>query len=448
MKEKLLRAAVPILCLGLVQCTSNDTSTDTPGTAFAVVRLTANGAADTTFGGGRGIVVTDIDPPAFDFAMAVAIQPTDNKIVVGGSDGLGGQGLTALVRYNADGTLDTTGFGTNGIVRTTLPSPASATALAIQGDGKIVAAALTFAPATSTTGITLIRYNANGTLDTAGFGTNGIAVPAPIGSGLAGDTCALLAQGAKFVVAGGSQNGNIVLYRYDSAGVLDPTFGALATPGKTTTSLGAATVAMSPAMAVQSDGRIILVTGNSSDQVVLRYSADGVLDTTFGGGVNGGIVTTDVGGSVNFANAVAVQPASMGDASNTDKIFVSGHALGNASDITLVRYTKDGLLDTTFNATGIVRTDLGATDNVFTVALQPQPAAAEPKILVSGNVGANGAAQTIVLRYNANGTPDTSFGNQGLLLVPLFGPSTIASGNAMVLQPVSAGLGIVVAGYD
>jgi uncharacterized delta-60 repeat protein len=447
MNRKFLRlVALPILCLGLAQCTSNNTTEDTQATAFAVLRLTANGAADTTFGAPKGIVVTDIDPPAFDFAMAVAIQPVDNKIVVGGSDGLGGQGLTALVRYNADGTLDTTGFGTNGtggIVRTTLPSPASATALAIQGDGKIVAAALTFAPMTSMTGITLIRYNTNGTLDTAGFGTSGIAAPAAIGRGLAGDTCALLAQGAKFVVAGGSQDGNIVLYRYDSAGALDQTFG---TNGKTVTSLGAATVAMSPAMAAQSDGRIILVTGNSNDQVVLRYSADGVLDTTFGG-APGGIVTTDVGGSVNFANAVAVQPASMGDPSNTDKIIVSGHALGNASDITLIRYNANGTLDPTFNATGIVRTDLGATDNVFTVALQPQPAA-EPKILVSGNFGANGVAQTIVLRYNASGTLDTGFGNQGLLLVPLFGPSTIASGNAMVLQPVSAGLGIVVAGYD
>jgi uncharacterized delta-60 repeat protein len=382
--------------------------------------------------------------------MAVAIQPTDNKIVVGGSDGLGGEGLTALVRYNADGTLDTTGFGTNGIARTTLPSPASATALAIQGDGKIVAAALTVTSTAASatgfnTGITLIRYNANGTLD-SGFGNGGIAAAAPIGSGLAGDTCALLAQGAKFVVAGASQDGNIVLYRYDSAGVLDTTFGAPATPGKTTTSLGTATVAMSPAMAAQSDGRIILVTGNSNDQVVLRYSADGAIDTTFGG-ATGGIVTTDMPGSVNFANAVAVQPASMGAAANTDKIIVSGHALGNASDISLVRYTKDGLLDTTFNTTGIVRTDLGATDNVFTVALQPQTAD-EPKILVSGNFGANGAAQTLVLRYNANGALDLTFANQGLLLVPLFGPSSIASGNAMVLQQVSAGLGIVVAGYD
>jgi uncharacterized delta-60 repeat protein len=377
--------------------------------------------------------------------MAVAIQPADNKIVVGGSDGLGGEGLTALVRYNADGTLDTAGFGTNGtggIVRTTLASPSSATAIAIQGDGKIVVAALAFAPATSNTSIVLIRYNSNGTLDTT-FGTSGIAAAAPIGSGLAGDTCALLAQGATFVVAGGSQDGNIVLYRYDSTGHLDPTFG---TGGKTITNLGLGTSTTPPAMAAQSDGRIIVVSGNGSDQVVLRYSADGALDTAFGG-VTGGIVTTDVGGGVNFANAVAVQPVSMGDPSNTDKIFVAGHALVNFSDITLVRYTKDGQLDSTFNGSGAVKTDLGATDNVFALALQSQPAA-EPKILVSGNTGGSGLAQIIVLRYNSTGAVDTTFGNQGLLAVPLFGPSTIASGNAMVLQPVSAGLGIVVAGYD
>ncbi len=328
--------------------------------------------------------------------------------------------------------------------------PASATAIAIQPvDFKIVVAALAFQATTNgagNTSIVLLRYNPNGTLDTASFGTNGIAAAAPIGSGLAGDTCALLAQGTKFVVAGGSQDGNIVLYRYDSAGVLDPTFG---TNGKTVTSLGVATVAMSPAMAAQSDGRIILVTGNSNDQVVLRYSADGALDTTFGG-ATGGIVTTDIGSSINYANAVAIQ--STGAPANLDKIVVVGHSnvSGATSDISLMRYTKDGVLDTTFGpgANGVVTTNIGNNqfDNAFSVVLQDL-GGGEPRILVSGNTGGGGISQTVVLRYISTGAPDASFGSAaiGQVLVPLVGPSTIASGNAIVLQP---GLGIVVTGYD
>jgi uncharacterized delta-60 repeat protein len=452
MKEKLLRVALPILCLGLVQCTSNTGTTSGAPTAFATLRLNpTTGIADSGFGG-TGIVVTRIDPTLFGFAMAAVVQPLDSRIVVGGSNGLAGQGQVALVRYNTDGSLDT-GFGIGGIVKTPLPLPtlpAFATAIAIQpADNKIVVAALAFEATTNgagNTSIVLLRYNPNGTLDTTNFGTNGIAAAAPIGSGNAGDTCALLVQGAKFVVAGGSQDGNIVLYRYDSTGALDPTFGALATPGKTTTSLGAATVAMSPAMAAQSDGRIILVSGNGSDQVVLRYSIDGALDMAFGG-ATGGIVTTDIGSSINYANAVAIQ--STGAPANLDKIVVVGHTglSDTTSDISLVRYSKDGVLDTTnFGPpSGFVTTDInGQFDNAFSVALQDL--GGEPRILVSGNTGFNGASQTVVLRYNSDGTADKTFGSAqiGLVRVPLVGPSTIASGNAIAIQP----LGIVVAGYD
>jgi uncharacterized delta-60 repeat protein len=197
-------------------------------------------------------------------------------------------------------------------------------------------------------------------------------------------------------------------------------------------------------MAAQSDGRIIVATRNGDDQAVLRYSVDGVLDTTFGPGT--GIVVTDIGASLNYANAVAIQ--STGASGNVDKIVVVGHSglSDSTSDISVVRYTKDGALDTTtFGSGGIVTTDInGQFDNAFSVALQDL--GGEPRILVAGNTGFNGASQTVVLRYNPDGTADTSFGSAkiGLVRVPLVGPSTIASGNAIAVQP----LGIVVTGYD
>jgi uncharacterized delta-60 repeat protein len=448
MKRKFLgRAAFPLLavCMGLVACAkTTTTSTPAPPTAFAVLRLTSAGVPDQAFAAGRGIAVTDIDPSLFDFAMTAAVQPIDNFILAGGSSGLAGAGVIALVRYDQNGTLDTTGFGTastGGIVRTPTPAgwtSASATAIAVQpADNKIVVAALTFNASTGNTGIALLRYNANGTLDT-GFGAPNGFVIATIGPGNATDTCALALQGTNIIVAGASSDGNVFLSRYDKNGALDTAFGT--TSGVTRTSIGA--TASSPALAFQSTGNIILVSGNGSDQVVLRYTANGTLDTTFNASGNPpGIVTTDIGGgSINFANAVAVL--------FDDRIVVVGHANVNvntdASDISLVRYTVDGAVDTTFGTNGIVTTDLSARfDNAFSVALQT-PLAVNTNIIVSGNTGSGGFSQIAVLRYTDAGAPDPTFGVGGAVIVNLAGPSNIASGNAVVLQ----GGAIVVAGYD
>ena len=455
MKAKLLRIALPILCLGLVQCTANTTTTDGAPTAFAATRLLAgNGMGDPSFGPrANGLLTTDIDPTLIDFAMAVAIQ-ADNKIVVAGSNGLAGAGQIALVRYkDADGSLDT-GFGTAGIVKKSLALPAFASAIAIQGDQKIVVAALAFQATTNGSGntsIVLLRYNTDGTLDTS-FGSSGVAASAAIGSGFAGDGCALLLQSSgNIVVAGSSQDGNLVLYRYTSTGVLDPTFGP--TPnGKTVTALAPSAsfpFDRSPAMAAQSDGRFIVVTRNGDDQAVLRYSLDGVLDTTFGTGGTG-MVFTDIASSLNYANAVSIQSPGMGAPANLDRIVVVGHSgvSDNTSDISLMRFTKDGVLDTTFGSGGIVTTNINNQfDNAFSVVLQDGGGGAEPNILVSGNTGLNGTSNTVVLRYTPTGAADSTFGSTlpGQIIFPLVGPSTIASGNAIAIQP---GLGIVVVGYD
>jgi uncharacterized delta-60 repeat protein len=458
MNRKLLRITLPLLCMALVQCTASTTITPGPPTAFLTVRLNAvTGAGDNTFGPNQNaVVVTDINQGLNDFALAVAIQTiaADNKIVAVGSDGLAGQGQVALVRFNADGSLDTTFGGGTGIVKTPLGSPASATAVAIQpADNKIVVAALMVTSSTSiTTSIVVLRYNTDGTLDT-GFNATGITLPTPIGAGLPADTCAMLLQNGPIVVVGESQDGKLVLARYTSAGAVDTTFGSVSTPGTIVTTLTPPSPSnfthMSPAIAAQSDGRIVVAARNGDDQAVLRYSVDGVQDTTFGGGANNGVVTTDIGGSINWANGVAIQDAS-GAAGNTDKIVVAGHTnvTDTASDISLVRYTKDGALDTTFGTGGIVTTDIfGQFDNALGILMQDQAAGAEPKILVSGNTGFGSATQPFVFRYNADGSGDTTFGSRatGLVLVPTVGPSTIASGNAMAIQN---GGGIIVAGFD
>src|SRR5258708_8130281 len=115
------------LCVGLTGCAKTTTAT-TPPTAIAVKRYLAGGGPDTGFNG-SGAAATKIDPSEFEYALAVARQPADGKIIAPGHSALAGQGLIALARYNADGSLDSPpgSFGNGGILPPAGPSPATKT---------------------------------------------------------------------------------------------------------------------------------------------------------------------------------------------------------------------------------------------------------------------------------------------------------------------------------
>src|SRR6267142_5398143 len=368
-----LGTALPLVlsCIGLADCsgTNGTTTAALPPTAIAAKRYTAGGQLDASFSGGA--VATKIDPPEFEYALAVALQ--SGTISAAGHPVLAGQGVIAMVRYNADGSLDSApgSFGSGGVVRTAVPSVnAVGTAVVVQGDGKILVAGSTFDPSTGTAGIVLVRYNADGSLDTAGFAGGQGFVSAVIGPGTNVDNASLALQGASIVVAGATTAGDFVLRRYDSTGVLDQAFG---TNGTTTTHVG--TSAMGPAIALQSDGKIVAAGASGSfaspplNGVLVRYNTNGTLDLTFGGAGTGMVFTDTAPSSTNFANAVAVQTPG-------DKIVVAGHAFvdfaADTSDIILLRYNADGSPDTSFgtNNTGAVVVNLGAFDNAFSVALQ------------------------------------------------------------------------------
>jgi uncharacterized delta-60 repeat protein len=439
-----LGTAFPLVfsCIVLADCggTNGTTTTPFPPTAIAAKRYVEGGTFDAGFSGGA--VATKIDPSEFEYALAVALQ--SGKIIAAGHSVLAGQGVIALVRYNADGSLDTA-FGSNGIVRTAVPSVnAVATAVVVQpgalpADDKILVAGSTFDPPTGTAGIVLVRYNANGTLDT---GFAGGFVSAPIGPGTSMDTASLALQGdGSIVVAGATSTGDFVLRRYGSTGVLDQTFG---TNGTTTTHVG--TSAMGPAIALQSTGKIVAAGASGSfasppmNAVLARYNTNGTLDMSFGG-IGTGTVFTDIGSSNNFSNAVVVQPAD-------GKIVVAGHAFfdfdADTSDIALLRYNADGRPDTGFgtNGTGAVVVNLGAFDNAFSVALYPDP---DNRIVVSGNTGSGVAISAAVLRFTPGGALDLTFGTGGIVTTSPTGPSAAASANAVLVQP---GGSIVVVGYD
>jgi uncharacterized delta-60 repeat protein len=357
------------------------------------------------------------------------------------------------VRYNADGTLDSApgSFGSGGIVRTAVGSDsAEAVAVAVQPDGKIVVAGTLLASNSSGKGIALLRYNGDGTLDTT-FGTPGTGiVTALIGTGSDTAAAALALQpaalpaDAKIVVAGHAFTGtktDIVLLRYKADGTPDTAFGSL---GLVTTPLSsdaaALAIRLQPAdNKIVAAGSVGKLSDSSMDTVLLRYNTDGTLDSTFGVPTFG-FVTTDIGGRNSFANAIALQA--------DGRIVVAGHANVNSSlntsDIALLRYSSAGALETTFGAPaqqGKVITTLSGFDNAFSVALQP-----DNKIVVSGNTSTAGSAVRVaVLRFDASGLLDPTFGMGGLVTTSATGPSTVASGNAVLVQPDG---GIVVAGYD
>lgn len=353
------------------------------------------------------------------------------------------QSSIAVIRYNADGTLDPA-FGSGGITVTSLPSAdATAFAAVLQADGKLLVAGRSRA-SSGATAFLLLRYNTNGTLDTTGFGAGQGFVTTTIPSGTETSANAIALSGTNILLAGDSKIGGkfaIALAQYTTSGALDSTFGG--GTGIVTTPIGAVDAAAA-ALAIQVDGKIVAagLAGNAVtnvwDVALLRYNTDGALDLTFGGT---GIVTTDAGLRSNYANAVALQA--------DGKIVVVGNAFADpfgsgTSDIAVLRYNTDGSLDTTGfgNGNGFVTTSVGAFDNGFAVAVQP----ADGKIVVAGNADAGLADRVALLRYNGDGTLDSGFGSGGIVTRAASGPSTIASANAVVLQPT--GGAIVVVGYD
>src|SRR5947199_1845 len=239
----------------------------------------APGSLDATFGAG-GKVTTSFSGSAD--MNALVVQP-DGKLVAAGVVFNGVRWDFALARYNTDGSLDTT-FGTGGKVVTAIGTDGTgASALVLQPDGKLVAAGTTTTDG-STYDFTVVRYNTNGSLDTT-FGTGG-EVTTPIGIGDNGVSALVRQSDGKLVAAGyASVSGNfdLALVRYNTDGSLDSTFG---TGGKVTTPVGSAGDYVN-ALVFQSDGKLV-AAGNTEastrDVVVVRYNATGTLDTTFGTG--------------------------------------------------------------------------------------------------------------------------------------------------------------------
>ncbi len=327
----------------------------------------------------------------------------------------------------APGDLDTT-FGVGGKVTT--DSGLVTADVAVQADGKIVVAGRDL----FTSIIFLARYHANGSLDNS-FGNGGI-VTTSVGNRNLASAIAIQADG-KIVVAGFSGSsrtvGSFVVVRYETTGALDTSFDG---DGKVIIDMGNFNSAND--LVIQPDGKIVVVGASgifdSRDFAfaVARLNSDGSLDASFDG--DGRVITSL--GSYSYTGAVAV-------ALQTDgKIITAGHSGSSYStaDFALVRYNADGSLDASFDGDGKVITAVRSDfDGAFAVAVQ-----------TDGKIVATGSSEDIednmmtVVRYNINGSLDTSFGGNGIVLTPgidINGDSDYAS--SVVIQSNSK---IVVSG--
>ena len=388
--------------------------------------LASPGSLDYTYGT-NGLVKTDFS--LVDEGAAVAVYQSGTyagKTVVAGTVAPEDNSWNkfAVARYNIDGSLDT-GFGTGGMATIALTAGGydRASAVLIQNDDKIVVVG----QANNGLQIGLVRYNADGTLDT-GFGIGGV-VRQVIGTSYGSWSGAVLQGDGNIAVVGQVQDSTYPDYihsdlvRFNSAGAYINTWQTdFASTWSYEISPGVYQDFVSyegfSAVAAQSDGKLVAVgyantkTGQAATMTAARFLANGGLDASFGsGGKTTVSFSTD---NSDYASGVAIQ----GDGS----IVIGGRAgvSGGGNVFALARLTSSGTLDTAFNGTGKATIDAGGANEANALAIQ-----SDGKILLAGYTTNFGVA-----RFNTNGTSDTSFGTNGVATVD-FGSDDRAYGMAL-----------------
>ncbi|TDH18266.1 T9SS type A sorting domain-containing protein [Segetibacter sp. 3557_3] len=382
------------------------------------------GTLDPTFGNG-GKVLIPIRSNTSDQISDIGIQK-DGKIVAGGST----QGSInntrvldfALARFNLDGSLDNS-FDADGKVTTLIESISAILAIAVQNDGKIVAAGWSSGVNDYPRNITLARYNVDGSLDQT-FNGNGIVITLFGGDSYAH---AIAIQNDGKIVVVGRANSRFALVRYNPNGSLDNTFNG---SGIVTTQISPASQSDAAyALAIQKDGKIIAVGDNATanpyfNVAVVRYNTDGSLDVSFDGD---GKLAGPVRGQ---ARSVALQ--------NDGKIVVGGYP--DSGFFLLSRFNSDGSLDLNFDGDGVVNTRIQSASYAQEIAIQN-----DGKIVAGGSSYDNRTSSDFAAaRYETNGNLDQTFGNGGIVVNDL---GTAAAHNDFALAMKVAPNRIYLAGY-
>ena len=374
-------------------------------------------AGDLVAGFGLGGKVTTDFYSNYDFALAVATYP-DGKVLLAGYSRSTTENFDydiALARYNPDGSLDQT-FGNDGLVKTDFNEIESASAVAIQPDGKIVVAG-SISRSNGSSDFAVVRYHDDGTLDSS-FGEDGL-VTTDFYNTLDFAADLALTPNGEIVVAGTVWwrteflDSDFAMARYDSDGNLDMTFGD---HGKVT--VHSEIHDNLTAMVVNPKGQIVLAgerttvpgEGFNIDFVLVRFNRDGSPDASFG--IDGRVITDF--SAVDTLSDLALTP-------DGDIIAVGTVEPSSARfDFVVARYNRNGSLDPSFGTAGSVITDFSMSDDfAFSVAVRPNG-----KIVVAGRTRINTAGifeDFALARYERDGNLDQSFGSGGLVTTDFSG---------------------------
>jgi uncharacterized delta-60 repeat protein len=416
-------------CIVVVGFASPSWSVD--ATDLLIMRYLPDGTPDPSFAGGH--VLTDTGDGNDYAAWSVVLQP-DGKLLVCGNTFVGNTHNFSLIRYNADGSLDTS-FNGNGKVFVDIGAGNKydfSDSVAVQADGKIVVAGTAMEAFIGNQDFAVMRFNADGSLDTSFNGTGKLLTDIDSHSADFANGVLVQADG-KIVVSGVTDPSDagygmegfgypqvFTMVRYNADGSLDTSFNGA---GKVVTPLGTSASNIGHCLALQEDGKIVAagytLDAGSAAVAVMRYDTDGSLDTSFNGAVT--VLTHLVGASYVLVDGLALQA--------DDKIVVAGAAsVDGSQELCLARYNSDGSADTSFNGTGVVFTNLSPSLSELAAGVAIQ---ADGKIVLVGsaNLESGTGEDVVLLRYNSDGSLDATFNPAGVTLNGSTGADSLVGGS-------------------
>jgi uncharacterized delta-60 repeat protein len=345
----------------------------------------------------------------------------------------------------APGDLDPT-FGNGGVTVSPGTDYFAARSVAVQPDGKIVAGGVSAPGGFNINGrFTLIRYLPNGSFDTS-FGTNGRVIttfPEYQANTMVVNDIAILPNGKIVAVGSGAQPSpfgigsrtSLFVVVYNSDGSINTTF---ENDGKFVSPAGGLRTS-GEAIAVQPDGKF-LVAGYGGGAVKGTVPYKLLLYRFSAAGLdstffNGGTAVIQIPGMQVRSHSIAIQP--------DGKIITGGAVLNNNNDsqvigLNLYRYLANGTPDASFGNNGLV----AITDGIFNEATAVL-AQSDGKIVAVSSVGLGNNKDFALLRFNSDGSPDTLFGTNGKVITVVSNLSDVA--RAGVLEPNGK---IIVAGFS
>ncbi|HEY6078921.1 MAG TPA: hypothetical protein VIW29_08960 [Polyangiaceae bacterium] len=376
------------------------------------------GALDTSFQGGKVMVPVGA---ADAYAYAMAAQP-DGKIIVVGTM-YEHQGDFAVLRLTRDGELDTS-FGEAGLVATQVGEGSDvARAVAVDEAGRIVVAGTASSPA-SGLDFAVVRYLPSGELDDS-FGDAGKRI---VSLGDDSDTAYALAlqSDGKIVVGGDSNRGSsssgvdFALLRLLEDGSTDSSFGDAGIVTQSVKTFGSRDSIYGLALQTIDGEERIVAAGGEGDFSLARFHDDGTLDRSFGEqGTLSGLFESTIGA----AFAVTVTP--------DNELVVAGHA---QHDFALAKLAVDGTFFDGFGDGGKVVTAISEDnwDEAHALGLDQ-----EGRILLAGWTyeGNSSSGNTTLVRYDAEGALDTSFGAEGIVVTEVAAPTRADQGSALLIAP-------------